>query len=126
MADLSLIEMIVYGLITYAGMLGLILSSFRETPQGDKSQSATRVIWLIPSIFTAFILASAGAEITLNDTVITSTQVNLNTTETWSETVATSQTITLVDPVWVTVHILFFLVLLVYVLINIVTMFTKK
>lgn len=127
MAELSIIEVIVYGLITYTGMVGLILSSFRssETPQSSKSQSATRVIWLIPCIFTAFILASIGQEVTLEDTVITSIQVNLNTTEAWSETVTTAQTITLGDPVWVTVHVLFFLVMLIYVLINVVSMFTR-
>ena len=128
MADLSIIELVVYGIITYSGMVGLILSAFKDssTPQGEQSQSATRVIWLIPSIFTAFILASSGAEITLTDNTVDSVLVNLNTTEAWSETVTTNQSVTLVDPVWTTVHFLFFIILLVYVLINIVSMLVRK
>ena len=125
MAEISLIELIVYSVITYTGVIGLIVSAFRTTPQNQADQSATRVIWLIPSIFTAFMLASSGAAINLEDTTVTSIQVNLNTTETWQETVTTSQTMTLVNPVWVTLHLLLFFILLIYVIINILTAFTR-
>lgn len=121
MAELSLVELIVYGVICYAGVLGLIFSAFRETPSG-RSQSSLRIIWLIPSLFAAFMLGSAGEQINLEDSTITSIQVNLNTTETWSETVTTSNTMTLVNPVWVTLHTMFFLILLIYIIVNILAL----
>lgn len=124
MAELSAIELLVYGIICYSGVLGLIFSAFRETPTG-RSQSSLRIIWLIPCIFAAFMLASAGETVNLEDSTITSVQTNLNTTETWSETVTTTNTMTLVNPVWVTLHMMFFLILLLYVLVNILNLFTK-
>jgi hypothetical protein len=124
MAELSLIELFVYGLVCYAGVLGLIFSAFRESPSG-RCQSSLRIIWLIPSLFAAFMLGSAGEQVNLEDSTITSIQTNLNTTEVWSETVTTNNTMTLVNPVWVTLHTMFFLILLIYILVNILALLVK-
>ena len=56
MADMSILEFGVYALICYTGIIMLIISSFKETPT-TVSQSAVRVIWLIPSMLCAFVLA---------------------------------------------------------------------
>ena len=113
-----------YGFITYSSLLMLIISVVKEVPSG-KSQSILRSMWLIPGIITASLLAGMGDTIDFEDTTITSTLINVNTTETWTETVTTSAEVTLIDPVWVTVHYMIFVVLLSYVIIQILMLLTR-
>jgi hypothetical protein len=123
-SDVSILEFGIYGLICYTGIIMLIISAFKETPN-TVSQSAVRCIWLIPSIICAYMLASAGADIYLSSETITrevlnSSDVIVSLTET------TVDKITLLQPVWVTLHFLFFIVLLLYVMMNILTLFVKR
>jgi len=122
-SDISIIEFGVYALICYTGIIMLIISAFKETPSGV-SQSAVRVIWLIPSMICAFVLASAGADIylsteTVSDQVLDSTNQVITLTDTVTDK------ITLLNPIWVTLHFLFFIVLLIYVMTNMLTLFVK-
>ena len=121
---ISIIEFAVYGFITYVSLLMLIISVVKETPTG-KSQSIIRAMWLIPGIITASLLAGLGDSITMEDTTTTSTLINVNTTETWTETVATNAEITLIDPIWVSIHYMIFAVLLAYVLLQMLTLLTR-
>ena len=120
---LSIIEFIVYGLICYSGIIFLIYSAFKD-PSMSKSGGGSRVIWLIPSMFAAYILMSVGGGIIWDDGS-TITTVNLNTTETWTET-TTAATTSLVSPVWGTVHFMFFIIMLMYILFNIISLFVKR
>lgn len=124
MSDISIIEFVVYGLICYTGIILLIISSFKETPN-TVSQSAVRCIWLIPSIICASMLASAGADIIMPTEVITKQVLDSNNAiVTLTET--SVDKVTLLQPVWVTLHFLFFIVMLLYVLFNILALFTKR
>lgn len=125
MADISIIEFIVYAVICYSGIILLIISAFRETPNG-LSQSAVRVIWLIPSIICAFLLASAGQTITLYDTVIETDDGTAGSHAGLTVTGHEHYSITLLNPVWVTLHFLFFIVLLIYVMTNLLSLFVKR
>ena len=120
MADISILEFIVYGFITYSSLLMLIISTIKEVPS-EKSGSVFRSIWLIPGILCAFILASSGINIVTSDT--TNTITSVNTTEVWTETISSS--IVLQNPIWVTVHLLIFMVLIVYVVLQVLNLFTK-
>jgi len=120
MADISILEFIVYGFITYSSLLMLIISTIKEVPT-EKSGSVYRSIWLIPGILCAFILASSGINIVTSDT--TNTITSVNTTEVWTETISSS--IVLQNPIWVTVHLLIFMVLIVYVVLQVLNLFTK-
>jgi len=120
MADISILEFIVYGFITYSSLLMLIISTIKEVPT-ERSGSIVRGIWLIPGVITAFILASSGINIVTSDT--TNTITSVNTTEVWTETISSS--IVLQNPIWVTVHLLIFVVLIVYVVLQVLTLFTK-
>ena len=120
MPELSVIEFAVYGFVTYSSLLMLIISTIKEVPQ-ERSGSIMRGIWLIPGILCAFILASSGINIVLPES--TNTIVNINTTEVWTETIANQ--VVLQNPIWVTVHLLIFLVLIVYVVLQVLTLFTK-
>jgi len=98
----------------------LIISTIKEVPT-ERSGSIVRGIWLIPGVITAFILASSGINIVTSDT--TNTITSVNTTEVWTETISSS--IVLQNPIWVTVHLLIFVVLIVYVVLQVLTLFTK-
>jgi len=124
MSDISIIEFAVYALICYTGIIMLIISSFKETPM-TVSQSAVRVIWLIPSMLCAFVLASAGADIYLS-TEIMSDQVLDSNNAIITLTDTTIEKITLLNPIWITMHFLFFIVLLLYVITNVLTLFLKR
>jgi|TARA_B110000438_G_scaffold34686_1_gene34494 hypothetical protein len=124
MADMSILEFGVYALVCYTGIIMLIISSFKETPM-TVSQSAVRVIWLIPSMLCAFVLANAGVDIylsteTLADQVLDSNNAPVTLTD------VTTDKITLLNPIWVTMHFLFFIVILLYVVMQILTLFMKR
>ena len=122
MSEVSIIELIVYGLIGYPAIIFLIGSSFKESTGTASKISVVKAIWIIVPIIAMYMLASAGALISFETT--TSTLTNLNTTETWSETVETN--ITLVNPVWVTLHWLMFIVLILYFMWNMLRLFTQR
>ena len=111
----------IYGLIAYSTMLMLIISTIREIPE-TKAGSVARAIFLLPGMICAWVLAVSGEVIITSDTK--NTIVSLNTTEAWTESISSS--ITLVDPIWITVHFMFFIIILVYVLIQIINLMTKK
>lgn len=97
MTDISIIEFTVYAIIAYSGLLMLIISTIRESPQ-TKSQSFSRAIYLLPSVVCAFLLAGSGESIGLYDIASTGSSGGhpLNVTESYS--------ITLINPVWVLVN----------------------
>ena len=70
-------------------------------------------------------LASAGADIYLS-TETTVKQVLDSNNAPISLTDVTTDKITLLNPVWITLHYLFFIVMLLYVMINILTLFMKR
>jgi len=117
----SIIEMAIYAIVAYTGILGIVISAFRGNPLKSMEDSS-RAMWLIPSIICAYLLASMGVEVTLEDSVVTSTTVNLNSTETWQETVQTSSSFNLENPVWVLLHQLFFVIMLIYVILSVLKM----
>ena len=102
----------------------MIISAFKSSGTAGESNTL-KIIWLIPCLYCAYILAGAGTDITLESGTTTSINTNLNTTEVWSEAITHTAKYTLINDVWAIVHLLFFLILLVYILLNIVTLFTK-
>lgn len=122
--SLSIIELIVYGLFAYSSMLVLITSINKEQPTG-KNPAVIRTIFLIPGIICAAILASSGENIS-TITVVTSNIIkNLNNTETFLETTTQTQSITLINEVWIIVHLMIMLVLIVYVIQQLVDLLIK-
>ena len=109
-----------YGFITYTSLLMLIISVIKEPPT-ERSGAIVRGVWLMPGIICAFILASSGVVIVTSD--VTNTITAVNTTEVWTEQVSSS--ISLQNPIWVTVHMLIFFILIIYVIIQVLTLFTK-
>lgn len=117
---MSVIEFGVYGFVAYASVLMLIIQTVKQVPD-EKSGSIIRSVYLIPGIIACLIIAGSGEFIIVQD--ITNTIIDLNTTTIWTEDVDNS--IRLQNPIWVTFHYLLAMVLLVYVVIQILTLFTK-
>ena len=107
MSDISIIEFAVYAFIAYSGMLMLIISTIREAPQ-TKSQSFTRAMYLIPSIVCAFLLAGMGETISIMDMAHEEIHNQNNTVVNIME----HYTITLVNPVWITVNFMIAIIML--------------
>jgi len=122
MSEVSIIELIVYGLIGYPAIIFLIGSSFQESTGTASKISVVKAIWIIVPIIAMYMLASAGALISID--TVTSTLINTNTTEVWTETV--DRNITLVNPVWVTLHWMMFMVLILYFMWNMLRLFTQR
>jgi hypothetical protein len=126
MAEVSIIELIVYGLIGYPAVIMLIVSSFRGIEATD-DQAGIKAIWILPAIICMFMLASAGGLISMQTQTVN--DIGYNVTDqsiiTNSTTTHTTQ-INLVQPVWITLHYMFFVILLIYFIWNMLQLFTKK
>lgn len=120
MADLSIIEFIVYAIIGYSGMLMLIIQVIKAPPD-EKSGSIVRVVYLIPSIIACLIIAGSADTITTQD--YTNTIIDLNTTSVWTEAITSE--IELANPIWITFHYLMAIVMMVYTITQVLTLFLK-
>ena len=121
MGDISIIEWIVYGLISYSSILMLIISTIKDVPV-TKALSIIRCIYLVPGIVCSGILASSSVNIVLQN--VNTVTRDLNASTVWTETVNTQ--FPLQSPVWQTVHLMIMLVLLVYVIQQIMIFMTAK
>ena len=128
MGDISIIEFGVYGFIAYGSFLMLIISTVKEIPDG-KSHSLSRVMYLIPGLICALVLSGSGVDIMLGTETITENLVELHRVTGNEVAVANTSThtekITLIEPIWILVHTMLFLILMVHVIINILAMLTK-
>jgi hypothetical protein len=127
MSEVSIIELIVYGLIGYPAIIFLVGSSFKEE-SGTSKISVVKAIWIIVPIIAMYMLASAGAVITMEHEVVNTLGYNatvVNQVITNSTTI-TDNTITLVNPVWITLHWLLFTVLVLYFMWNMLRLFTQR
>ena len=122
MSEVSIIELIVYGLIGYPAIIFLIASSFKES-SGTAKISVVKAVWIIVPIVAMYMLSSAGAQIDL----VTQTTLNYNVTSNLlTSNSTTTDTITLVNPVWVTLHWMMFMVLVLYFMWNMLRLFTQR
>lgn len=124
MPTISIIEFGVYGFIAYASILMLIISTIKEVPS-TTSHSIVRVIWLIPGILCAIILAGSGVNIEITDVTTVNTITAVNTSEVFTEVISSSSLIELENPIWVSFHFLLAAVLMIYVISQILILFTK-
>ena len=128
MSELSIIEFIIYGLVGYSGLILLIGSAFKEVP-ATKSQSVIRGIWVLPCIYCLIMLSGLSGTVYLDEGKTTNELIYNGTDDTLitnSTTTFTANSIQLVNPIWGTVHILFYMILIVYFMWNMLQLFTKR
>lgn len=124
MSDISLAEFIVYGFVAYSSLLMLIISVVKEIPT-TKSLAIARSIFLIPGMIASAVLASSGVNIQVANLATSNLIKSINTTQTWTETTTQINNIVIQNQVWGMFHIMIFLVLLVYVITQMLTLFVK-
>ncbi len=124
MADFSILEYAVYGFIAYTSVLMLIISTIKEVPN-EKSGSIIRSIWLMPGVICAFILSSTNSIVVTGGTVMNNTITAVNSSQVFTEVATTASTITLQNPIWVLVHFMFAIILIIYIITQMLNLFTK-
>ena len=116
--NLSVIEFLVYGFVTYSSLLMLIISTIKDTTE-TRTSSLVKSIFYLPAIVCCGILITSGPSITL-DTVHTITLTNdtagLSNDQVFYEDTTTTDEYTLLNPVWALVHFIFFIVFIIYVI----------
>ena len=135
--NISLIEFLVYGGITYFSLAMLIITTIRNPTEKTRRLALVRAGYMFPGIICAIILAGSGVSIYLGDSTTTTSNtaiyevldntnavVTLNSTVT--ETVAVSAEYVLQNPIWVMFHYMLALVMISFVFIQVLTMFTAK
>lgn len=80
---------------------------------------------MMPGLICAGVLASSGVNIQMTSLTQSDIIRNLNDTSTWSDTATNTVNIVLQNPVWITIHFLFFAVMLIYIITNIINLMTK-
>jgi len=112
MSDISILEFGVYGFLTYTTMLMLIISVLKGLPESTRYNQLMTVAFMLPGMICAPVLATSGVSIQIQhtDDIIK----DLNSTRTWSD--ISTNAIILQNPIWVTVHMMIFFVLLLYII----------
>ena len=130
--EISIIEFIVYGIIAYGSAIVLAVSAIKDV-QATRSQSLSRVIYMIPGFIAAIVLAGSGVDITLEST-FTESYLNAyndttglyDSTDRWYENVTKTGEYTLNNPVWITFHYMLAIVFFIYIIIQVLSMLLFK
>lgn len=104
-------------MICYSSLLMLIISTIKTMPdEGSRINTLARCVFLLPGLIVAPVLATSGPDIQLATIDTSSITKSINTTQTWQETTTQVNNIVLQNPVWLTVHMMIFFVLLMYII----------
>ena len=128
--NISIIEFAAFAFVGYSSLLMLIISITKEGPM-VKSRTGTLVksIYIIPGIICMILLSGSGVDIYL-DAGNTITINNYNGTDGTLITNSTSTSppnkVTLQNPIWITMHYMFALIMFAYVIINTLKMLSAK
>lgn len=126
MVNISIAEFAVYGFIAYSSVLMLIISTIRETPT-TKSFAISRVVYMLLGVIFAFVLAMSGPSITFPTVQTSISTIAINSSEYFTETQVAATTLPLVNgPLWVWAHMLMGLLMLMFVIVNILDLLTKR
>ena len=127
LAEYSIVEIIVYAIIGYSGVLSLIVSTLIEPPS-TKSFSGLRAIWLVPSIIALIMLSFSSGEIIYETTTIETHNERLIESRyvaTTNGTTVETKSVTLANEFWIPFHFLLASIVTMYVIIQILNLLTK-
>lgn len=115
----------------------LIITTIKTSTDKTRKLTLVKAMYMIPGIIGAIILAGSGVDIILQDQVVstnatsvyevldnTNAIVVLNSTVTQVE--SSLSVFTLQNPVWVTFHYMIAALMMIFVFIQVLTMFTAK
>lgn len=135
--NLSIIEFLVYGGIAYFSLAMLIISIIQKPELATGSQSLIKSVYILPGIVCMFVIAFASPVITISDNTVTTTADSIyevldNTNavtvlnSTVAETVNTYTTNTLLNSVWGIMHVMFAMIMVVFVITKILQLLGLK
>ena len=125
MAELSIIEFVVYGLIGYFGIIILMISILLNPPTSI-SLAGVRSIWLMPSVLSIAMLMFLSGIVVGEDQTTESITYNSTGTQIENTVITQSSSFQLVNPVWASFHLGLFLILIVYILVQVVNILRAK
>lgn len=135
--ELSSLEFGVYGLVAYSSLLMLIISTIQKPDMATSHQALIKSVYILPGIVCMFILAFASPTIILYDSVVTTENTSLyevldNTNavvtlnSTVDETVSTVNSNELLNSIWGTVHLMFAMIMIVFVIVKLISLLTVR
>lgn len=115
----------------------LIITTVRTSTDKTRKLTLVKAMYMIPGILGAIVLAGSGVDIILEDRIINTNATsiyevldNTNAVVTLNSTVLQTESslsvFTLQNPVWVSFHYMIAALMMVFVFIQILTMFTAK
>ena len=131
--DLSSLEFLIYGFVAYSSLLMLIISTITKPEVATSSQSLIKSVYILPGIVCMFIIAFATPTVVINDSVVTTnntsiyevldnTNVIVTLNSTVNETVITVNSVELLNSVWGLVHLLFAMIMVIFVIVKILSL----
>lgn len=116
MTDISVIEWVVFGIVAYGTVVMALINLVKEVPN-TRDLALSRVFYTIPGMILNGVLANSGIHINFLTTTATHVTNMFNVTSNKLITNSTttdliSNQVTLVSPVWIMVHVMFFMMLL--------------
>jgi hypothetical protein len=114
----------VYGFITYVSLLMLIISVIKTDIPKTRTLSLTRAVYMIPGVITAALLMSVGPTIVLQDVSTMNNITGSTPSDSFFENVTTTTSFELQNEVWVPVHFMIFIILLLFVILQTLQLFT--
>lgn len=125
MVEYSIIELIVYGAIGYFGII-LMMSSILANPPTNRSLAGARSLFLMPSVVCLSLLMFSDGGVTLDTLETDYTEYNGTDDSIISYSNSTeTRTYTLVNPFWGTIHFGFFIIEIVYILMQVLNILFK-
>lgn len=111
----------------------LIISTITKPEIATSSQSLIKSVYILPGIVCMFILAFATPTIIINDSIVTTNNTSVyevldNTNavvvlnSTVNETVTTVNTVELLNSIWGMVHLLFAMIMVIFVIVKILSL----
>ena len=135
--EFSSLEFLVYGLVAYSSLLMLIISTITKPEIATSSQSLIKSVYILPGIVCMFILAFASPTVVINDSVVTTNNTSIyevldNTNavvilnSTVDETVTTVNSVELLNTVWGAAHLMFAMIMVIFVIVKILSLLTVR
>ena len=135
--DLSSIELLVYGFIAYFSLAMLIYSSIQKGEISNPRGALVKSVYILPGIVCMFILAFATPTVVINDSIVTINNTSIyevldNTNavtvlnSTVNETIITVNSIVLLNTVWGIAHVMFAMIMVIFVITKLLSLLTAQ
>ena len=115
----------------------LIISTVMKAEMATSSQSLVKSVYIMPGIVCMFVLALASPTVIINDSIVTTNNTsiyevlnNVNVVvvlnSTVDETVTTINSVELLNSMWGTLHVMFGLIMVVFVIVKLLSLMTVR